>query len=465
MIRFSMMGFVVILSIGAWAYDASIDEDGMLRVDGKRQFIIGLYEQAPDDAFAEEISKAGFNLIRAGDSREALDRAAKYGLQCWIPLSGLAVQDDPGASRLREIVNAWKSHPALSIWEAPDEALWNVWWLRWNRAVQRWSEVDQAIRKYQGEPEQVEALKKDQAAWRRYRSSGRYGLAEDIEDDIRMRLGMAPAEERLSEWHTHLPELYDQLKKGCQIVRECDPDHVLWFNHAPRNTMNDLTLFGRLADIVGCDIYPVPFGPQVGHSDLTERNLASVGRYTERMAQSAPGKPVWMVLQGFGWDDLSESPPTEERPRPTLAQTRFMAYDAIVNGARGILYWGTYRVNKDSQLWADLKQTASELHSIEPLLSAPDANESCRLTLHHTSASDENSVRWLIKKQRDSAAIILANESSSPLAFDIDGLESWNGRAFKVLGEEETLLVQNGKLSFGLPALSAAVLLNDAQSQ
>ncbi|MGC9327088.1 MAG: hypothetical protein ACP5I1_05615 [Candidatus Hinthialibacter sp.] len=463
--RLGMVSIIVMLSVSSWAHDASIDEDGMLRAGGKRQFIIGLYEQAPDDAFAEEVSNAGFNLIRAGASREDLNRAAKFGLQCWIPLSGLAVQDEQGASRLREIVETWKSHPALLIWEAPDEALWNVWWRRWNRAIQRWNEVEQAIRKFEGELEQVEALKKEQAKWRRYRSSGRYQQAENIEENIRQKLGMAPAEERLSEWYTHIPALYDQLKRGCQIVRECDPHHVIWFNHAPRNTMKDLTLFGRLADIVGCDIYPVPFGPHVGHSDLAERNLASVGRFTERMAQSAPGKPVWMVLQGFGWDDLGEDSSSDERPRPTLAQTRFMAYDAIVNGARGILYWGTYRVNKDSQLWADLKQTTSELHSIEPFLSAPDANESFTLTLHPSSASDENTVRWLAKKHGESLAIILVNESSSALAFDIQGLESWNGRTFKVLGEEETLSVQNGKLTFGLPSMSSAVLLPDAASR
>ena len=141
--------------------------------------------------------------------------------------------------------------------------------------------------------------------------------------------------------------------EGYKRLRQLDPAHPVWMNHAPRNQVAQLAAFNQGADIVGCDIYPVPFTTKVGHSDLAERTAAAVGAYTERMQQSAPGKPVWMVLQGCGWGDIQPQRTDEERKelrRPNWKETRFMAYDAIVRGARGILYWGTHAIEKDSKL-------------------------------------------------------------------------------------------------------------------
>ena len=180
--------------------------------------------------------------------------------------------------------------------------------------------------------------------------------------------------------------------------------HVLWFNHAPRNAMPDLKKFGTLTDIAGCDIYPVPFG-QTGHSDLAERNLSCVGRFTQRMGESIPNKPVWMVLQGFGWTDIAETKTSQELPRPTFQQSRFMAYDSIVNGARGILYWGTAYVPKDSKFWTELKQLISELKNLGSYLSAPDANQKLSFSPYPSSSSDEKGLRWLVKEHEGKWAI------------------------------------------------------------
>ncbi len=458
--KWLIAGMCCISTFLSWAGETAVDKDGMLRVDGQRRFILGLYEEARDDAFAREAADTGFNLIRVGANKEALDRAQSHGLQAWIPLGGLPVADETGASQLKETVEAWKSHPALAVWEAPDEALWNEWWSRINRAQPRWEQVDDAIRAFQGNEEQKKALQAEHAKWNRFRSTARYAQAEEVEEGIRKIVGLPPAEERLSDWRKGVETTFENLRRGCETVRAADPHHVIWFNHAPRNSMQDLTKYGTLADIVGCDIYPVPFGPDVGHSDLAERNLAIVGRFTERMAASVPGKPAWMVLQGFGWEDIGEGRSESPRPRPTYAQSRFMAYDAIVNGARGILYWGTAYIPKDSPLWADIKRLVSELHNLEPFLSAPDANEKIQVTPHLSSASDEKTVRWLAKEWGGRWAIVLVNESDSPQAFDIGGLNAMNGKQLSVLNGDETLTVQNGKVTFGLRSQTAEILVS-----
>jgi len=445
---------------GAYAHPSSIDKDGMLRINGERVFILGLYEQAKDDAFAQEAAEAGFNLIRVNAAKDDLDRAQAHGLHAWIPLGGLAVSNEQEKASLESIIKSFASHPALAVWEAPDEALWNVWWLRWNRAVSRWNDVDQAVASFSGSEDESAKLKSMSALWRRYRNSARYEQADALEEQIRPLVKLPPAPEKLSEWRRAIEPLRQQLAAGCQTVRQADPQHPLWFNHAPRNSIADLASFGELADIAGCDIYPVPFGPDNGHSDLAERNLACVGRYTQRMAASIPGKPVWMVLQGFGWEDLNESRSNDKkRPRPTYNQTRFMAYDAIANGARGLLYWGSDYVDKSSVFWLELTKTVSELRDLQPYLSAPDANSKVQMKPHPSSASDDNGLVLLAKEREGKWAFIVVNEAAQAMAFDLSGLNSLNGRRITIVGETETLTVENGGFTFGLPSLSASVLL------
>ena len=137
----------------------------------------------------------------------------------------------------------------------------------------------------------------------------------------------------------------DGISAGIRALREVDARHVIWLNHAPRNSLEDLRGYNRAADMVGCDIYPAPANLTVGHSDLPDMGLTSVGAYTERMRLAAPGQACAMVLQGFGWRDLQVKVNENERAvgigrRPTWAESRFMAYDAIIHGANAILYWG-----------------------------------------------------------------------------------------------------------------------------
>ena len=59
------------------------------------------------------------------------------------------------------------------------------------------------------------------------------------------------------------------------------------------------------------------------------------------MVKAAGAKPVWMTLQ-IAWSGVS---PSRQHPAivprlPTLADERFMAYQAVVAGARGLAFFG-----------------------------------------------------------------------------------------------------------------------------
>jgi hypothetical protein len=190
-------------------------------------------------------------------------------------------------------------------------------------------------------------------------------------------------------------------------------------NHAPRNTIPQLARFGLAADVVGCDIYPVPATGAAGHSDLADRTLSSVGAYTDRMQASAPGKPVWMVLQGFGWNDIraEDAPDDPKRRRPKPEESRFMAYDAIVRGARGLLYWGTFKVEKDSLFWGELLALVKELNGLQAVLSAPDAGAVMQVPLEPSYGSLDRGVLALPKETDTGTWYIVVNESPYTLTY------------------------------------------------
>jgi hypothetical protein len=120
-------------------------------------------------------------------------------------------------------------------------------------------------------------------------------------------------------------------------------------------------------DVMGLDPYPIvkPAG---------QNDLAMVGEWT-RLGQDAVhrSRPVWMVLQYF--------PLTAAGGWPSEADLRAMSWMAVIEGARGLLYWSFGEKGlawvKDArvreQKWAELVRVTKELKALEPVLLAPDA--------------------------------------------------------------------------------------------
>lgn len=247
------------------------------------------------------------------------------------------------------------------------------------------------------------------------------------------------------------------MLEGYKVLRELDPAHPVWMNHAPRNTIEDLAFFNRAADIVGCDIYPVPETPHIKHSDLANRTLSSVGAYTRRMSESGAGKPVWMVLQGTGWADFTQDLSPEAVQvlrRPRKDETRFMAYDAIVHGARGILYWGSHYVEKDSQFWIELLEVVKELDGLQAVLSAPDSDTQLDVTVGPTHGSVDRGIVTLSKKTDEGDWHIVVNEFEAPLAVTLGGVKG----EYHIHGDETPLVLAQGNVTLSMAAHSVVVL-------
>jgi hypothetical protein len=89
-------------------------------------------------------------------------------------------------------------------------------------------------------------------------------------------------------------------------------------------------------DVGGIDIYPVSYPPGV-HSEEKNKELSMVGDFSRMMRDVAGEKPFWMTLQ-IAFSGVVK--PGRTLRFPTFPEQRFMAYEAIINGARGLTYFG-----------------------------------------------------------------------------------------------------------------------------
>jgi hypothetical protein len=105
-------------------------------------------------------------------------------------------------------------------------------------------------------------------------------------------------------------------------IKRIDPSHPVVVTQAP----------------IGTD--PVSYPPGA-HTQTANRDISVVGDVTKKMVTAAGGKPVWMTLQ-IAWSGVLPSKDHPGRvPRfPTLQAERFMAYQAIVAGATGLVFFG-----------------------------------------------------------------------------------------------------------------------------
>ena len=448
-----------------------LSKQRMLLVQGQPRFILGLYENPRDDAQLKEAVEAGFNLFQCGPSSAELDRVQSAGAMAWVNVGGaLDLSSDTAAheQKLVETAPRLSGHPALLVWEGPDELLWNNWWVTMEQIR---PELDAMRAAGQGTVE-LEVL------GRRARDlfdRGLYAEFEKVRADFWRRAGRpAPAGQyHVDDASARVRKSADGMTAGIRALRKADPNHVIWLNHAPRNSLADLQRYNVAADMAGCDIYPVPPNLAVGHSDLPDKGLTSVGAYTERMRQAAPGKACAMVLQGFGWRDLRAKVNEHETAvgigrRPTWAESRFMAYDAILRGANAILYWGTAYMKPAEgdgagakvrpPLWYDLLRVARELRALEPaLVAAPLKTPNLRQAETYGSI-DGRGIICTVRRVGDDFVLLVVNESENGLAFSLQQLPAkLNGRTLYRLYSHEEHPIEGGRLTDGIKACDVHV--------
>jgi hypothetical protein len=443
---------------------ALLSKERMLMVKGKPRFILGLYENPRDDAVLKEAVEAGFNLIQCAPEIAELDRVDHLGAMAWVNAGGALDLSEDAANRrqrLTEMVRRVAGHPALLVWEGPDEILWNNWWVTMEQ-------IGPEIEAMRAAPQGTAELETLRRRARDLYDRGLYAEFEKVRAEFWRKAGR-PA----SNGGVHIDDAAARVRRsgsgitaGIHALREVDPRHVVWLNHAPRNSLEDLRLYNRAADMAGCDIYPVPPNRAVGHSDLPDKGLTTVGAYAERMRQAAPGKACAMVLQGFGWRDLQPKVNEHELAvgigrRPTWAESRFMAYDAIIHGANAIFYWGTAHVKSVEDdgsrasgrpaLWRDLLRVVRELRALEPALVAPPLKPPVVCQAETYGSIDGRGILCSVRRVADDFVLLLVNETENGLRFSLENLPAkLNGRTLYRLYSAEEIAIAGRRLTDGI---------------
>ena len=362
------------------AYDA----DGMIRFNGKRTFVLGLYQKPNGrDAFGV-MSRQGYNLVSLPADGRLLDSANVAGLKGWVTLGTIdSTQRVKSWTLVRQKIEQLKSNPALLAWEIEDEPSFS-----WNSS----------------------------------------------------QLRIVPK---------LMIETHDSIRKADKV-------HPIYLNHAPVNLVETLKRYNDSNDITACDIYPViPSGIKPMYAlnadgfqgDLSNTSLSQVGDYVDKMRKvCGPNRPLLMVLQGFAWEMLR---PVAERDSskiryPTLNESWFMAWDAILNGSNGLIWWGTAYVPENHPFLRDLARVSTQLSSIKEVLTLPDLPHPVRINYVEMGHSINKGIEIKIKKSKDAIWILTANTERYPVRAEIH--TQFSAEAAEVLFENRSVAIHESTI-------------------
>jgi len=163
--------------------------------------------------------------------------------------------------------------------------------------------------------------------------------------------------------------------------------------------------YASASDILMTDPYPIPHRP------------LSVVSESVRAAREAvrDQKPVWAIIQAFNWMDVSQEAQRIGWARwPTYAEERCMVYLAVINGAKGMLFYRYGGHGKhDPNNWRALKRVAAELKELSPILLSRTLPQPVSVAVHRpgqTDESDENKrIEYTLKSHGHRTYLIAAN--------------------------------------------------------
>lgn len=393
MVTFRLLAALVILAACSCQAIAArnivtVEKAGHLLVNGKRFFPLGLYGKPSGENPFGRMAQAGFNLVQAAFDPETFDAAAKSGIYCWIPLGDtldLSTERQTREARIRQTVSAAKDHPALLMYESTDEPAWT-----WND----------------------------------------------------------PAKPRAAA---------ENLAMGYRLVKELDPNHPVTLNHAPQNTVATLRKYNAACDAVSVDIYPI-IPPDIlhiygltrdrRHGDLRNQTPSCVGEYVDKMRQVAgPGRPVWMVLQGFAWAALDDATRIKSSiVYPSYEQTRYMAWQSVIHGCNGIIYWGTHTLQQPGECWSGITRVVRELADLHDVLVADEVPVPLEKDYDELGYSIDAGVEASVRDAGGFRYLLTANSSTDPAGATFRGLKGFPDGEAEVVGEGRTVTAKNGAL-------------------
>ncbi|MFW5831139.1 MAG: hypothetical protein ACOCVA_02725 [Prolixibacteraceae bacterium] len=393
--------------------------DGLITKDGNRMFPIGYYYLPKDDQKLREVKEAGFNIIRCS-AKDDLDRAQSAGLMGWLPLS----LHNGTTDEFKKKVDALVNHPALALWEGPDEVVWwftGTWDLYYKQKIHE----------------------KPETWWKQDKDAIDY------------------ANERSASYMPNINSAISYIRSVDTLNRQ------IWINEAAASDTKYIRQYLDNIDITGCDKYPIM---QLGESDPYEeshlysngkyvieqqptqkngevrKNVDDIKFYTRRFMEVGRGKPVYMVLQAFSWPELGGDYWSSLLPvYPSFNESRYMAYIAIATGAKGIYYWGA-NYTKSEEFIQSIYAVTSELSALQPFLVSPEENH-MNIRGIKTLPDEKSEFSGIVRRYGRDWLIVVINETDDyPMSVVVENLEHLNGMKFYELYGEDEFSVSNEEM-------------------
>ncbi len=137
------------------------------------------------------------------------------------------------------------------------------------------------------------------------------------------------------------------------------------------------------------------------------------------------GDPYHVVRVGLSYGEKFGE------PGPSHAESRFMAYDAVIHGASGLVWWGLFYTGGPYSVWQGIAEVAGELRTLSPLLVCEGLGDSLSVS--------PSPVEVLPKRVGRDACLIAANRADSTVdaVFTASWLEEFD--TFEVLWEDRSV--------------------------
>jgi hypothetical protein len=269
---------VITASGSAAAATTRLDRHGAVVLDGRRVFPIVLAKGPPADGLAE-VAAAGVNFVKVGPVDGWNDAEVA---------EAIAANRAAAAHGLHTWVNL-SSLSAAAPWSLEEELLRHV----------------------------IGSLEADP-------SGSAIGMWKGADEPWRFRV--PPSWLRFA----YCLGTGRGRRAWCAGKAPLDSQHLWVTVQAPRGPVPRLTRYSTVTDMHGVNRYPIAIGDP-------DPDLDDVGRWTNLLQWTTPNRAVWTTLQicwTWSYDAVGNF------ALPTLEQERLMIYDAIINGARALAFYG-----------------------------------------------------------------------------------------------------------------------------
>lgn len=150
----------------------------------------------------------------------------------------------------------------------------------------------------------------------------------------------------------------EEVLKMHQQAKLADPNHITYIS----GYSNKIKEFGNCADVIAKQSYPIGNGDDEISSTYDRISLA-------RSAVTPYKKAIYANVQSFSWINKN----TKNLVRiPTFDEVRNMTYQALLAGAKGIIYYtyhdSDWHLSSYPTLWVGMKTLVPEIKAISSVL-------------------------------------------------------------------------------------------------